>query len=525
MATLAGGVNGNGQKPLPSKLRSNQNAVDQAVQSPFVEIGASGLKRFSGYVTGDDAYLPNLSFWESIQVFTDMFNNEPVVGASLLAIEYLIRQTDWYVDPVTDSAEDMAAKNFLEECINDMSTSWVETISEILTFLQFGWAYHEMVFKRRNGMVDSDEAVAAGDNSKYDDGKIGWRKIALRAQETLLRWGFDDDGGITGMWQIAPPDYEITFVPISRCLLFRTNAKKNDPQGRSILRSAYRPYYFKRRFEEIEGVGIERDLAGLPMATVDPMIMSPEATEDQKKQYEDMKQLVSQVRRDQAEGIIIPALYDELGNKMYEFTLLSASGNRQFDIGGVIQRKATEIAMCMMTDFIMLGHEGVGSYALASDKTTMFGNAIGVTLDIIASQFNDRAVPKLFYLNGMPTDNLPKLKHGDVKAPDLQSLSVYITACVQAGLITPDDTLLSWIRQQGTMPAPDNPHAASEQPPQIPGMPGVATQMQMQNDMQTQQAQLQAKLNPPQPPMPPGGGKMEGDARQLRPVNRYRRAE
>jgi hypothetical protein len=58
------------------------------------------------------------------------------------------------------------------------------------------------------------------------------------------------------------------FIPIEKMLLFRTTVQRNNPEGRSMLRTAYRPWRNKKRIEEIEGVGIERDLAGLPMARI-----------------------------------------------------------------------------------------------------------------------------------------------------------------------------------------------------------------------------------------------------------------
>ena len=32
-----------------------------------------------------------------------------------------------------------------------------------------------------------------------------------------------------------------------------------------MLRNSYRSWYYKKRLEEFESVGVERDLAGLPM--------------------------------------------------------------------------------------------------------------------------------------------------------------------------------------------------------------------------------------------------------------------
>ena len=235
----------NGNSPPPSKERNGKRP------NIFQEIGASGLKRFSGYVTGDDAYLPNLGFWQSIQVFSDMVDASPSSVRTCLAIDNLIRQVDWVVEPHSTSAEDQDRAEFLEQNMHDMANSFTDFVSEALTMLPFGWAYHEIVYKRRNGMVEDDEAIAAGDNSKYEDGKIGWRRLALRSQETLLRWEFDDNGGIQGMWQLSP---RTTTLFSSRfpvlCCFERQLAEIT--RRDSNLRSAYRPYFFKRRIEEIE---------------------------------------------------------------------------------------------------------------------------------------------------------------------------------------------------------------------------------------------------------------------------------
>ena len=44
--------------------------------------------------------------------------------------------------------------------------------------------------------------------SKYSDGLIGWRKMPIRAQETMFKWVFDPSGEIRAMVQIPPPSYK-----------------------------------------------------------------------------------------------------------------------------------------------------------------------------------------------------------------------------------------------------------------------------------------------------------------------------
>ncbi|WP_155274431.1 hypothetical protein [Piscirickettsia salmonis] len=45
--------------------------------------------------------------------------------------------------------------------------------------------------------------------------------------------------------------------------MFRTTSRKGNPEGRSILRNAYQPWYYKKNLESIESIGIERNLVGL----------------------------------------------------------------------------------------------------------------------------------------------------------------------------------------------------------------------------------------------------------------------
>lgn len=40
-------------------------------------------------------------------------------------------------------------QNFNEDSLKNMQDTWTDTISEILSFLTYGWSFHEIVYKRR----------------------------------------------------------------------------------------------------------------------------------------------------------------------------------------------------------------------------------------------------------------------------------------------------------------------------------------------------------------------------------------
>ena len=151
-------------------------------------------------------------------------------------------------------------------------------------------------------------------------------------------------------------------------MLFRTRSRKDNPEGRSILRNAYRSWYFKRRIQEIEGIGIERDLAGLPVIHAPEGIdIWDETMEDYTRIRAGMESMVKSIRRDEMEGVVLP--------HGFELELLSTGGTRQFDTNAIIERYDTRIAMTVLADFIFLGHQQNGSWALSSDKTELFAMA------------------------------------------------------------------------------------------------------------------------------------------------------
>jgi hypothetical protein len=424
--------------------------------SPMIELGATGLRRTSGFI--NEEFLPQLKGRKAVQVYREMADNDPIVGSLLFAVDRLLRQITWRVEPSGTDGEAKKAAEFVEQCMEDMSTTWDDVISEVLTMLPFGWSWHEIVYKRRVGPWERD----AKKRSKHTDGKIGWRKLPIRAQETLTRWIFDDTGGIVAMVQMAPPAYKQVVIPIEKSLLFRVSTAKGNPEGRSFLRNAYRPWYMKKRLEELEGIGAERDLAGLPMARVPSDYLSASKGTEKAKMVEAFRTMVRSVRRNEQEGIIIPRMLDpDTKMDLFDFSLLGGGGTRQFDINGIIQRYEERILGTVLADFILVGHQGTGSYSLHTDKTGLFRSGIQSVADSIADVFNRYAIPRLFEVNGWKLDELPQLVAGDIDPPDLTQLSQFMGQLSSAGITWfPDPELEKFLRDAARLPKLDETNEA-----------------------------------------------------------------
>ena len=405
------------------------------------EIGRVGQRRYGGIFY--EEFLSELRGRKGAEVFTEMSNNDETIGAILFAIEMLVRQASWNVEPGGSTAKDREAAEFVKSCMDDMQQTWIDAISEILSFLTYGWSFHEIVYKRRMGRTKDNRT-----SSKYDDGLIGWMKLPIRSQETLYQWEYDDQDNLIGMTQMPPPDFGLITIPMNKAMLFRTRSRKDNPEGRSILRTAYRSWYFKRRIQEIEGIGIERDLAGLPVIT------TPEGMDIWDKDDEDMnairaglEAMVKNIRRDSTEGLVLP-----FG---YTFELTSTGGSRQFDTNSIIARYDTKISQTVLADFIQLGHESVGSFALSSDKTNLFSMAICAFLDIICQTFNSQGIPALIDINGdhfAGVTDYPRLTHGDIEDVDLATMATFIKDMTSIGVIIPDESLEDYVRQLGKLP-------------------------------------------------------------------------
>ena len=410
----------------------------------FLEIGTSGLRRSGGYI--NEEFLQNLQGVKGFKVYREMHDNDPVIGAILYAIDKVITRLEWHVE-----GEDPRTVEFVDECLNDMSDSWDSTLQNILSMLVYGWSFHEIVYKVRRGYTNDPKT-----HSRYSDNRIGWRKFAVRAQETLQEWMIDPNGGIQGMIQMDPSAGKgLARIPMDKALLFRTTTNRNNPEGYSLLRNAYRPWFYKRRIEEIEAIGIERDLAGLPMAYVPPEYLSSTATPAQKAVLQAITEIVQNVKRNEQEGIVFPAAYDEAGNRIFDLTLLSASGGRQFDTGAVIQRYDHRIAMSLLSDFLLLGSDRVGSFSLGTAKIDLWTLAVDSIAKSIAEVVNAHAIPRLLKLNAMRIDKLPYITYGQVNSVELIEVADFVSKLAAAGVIMPDRELEAHLRNMADLPEPE----------------------------------------------------------------------
>ena len=419
MATIA-------QEPAKGEpgTRPMKKAVPR-LQALMQELGDSGLNRWGGVI--NEEFLRVLQGTAGVRIYREMRDNDSVIGGFLATIDLLIRNLGYPVEPADGSQEAARAAELVQTSLDTMSHTWEATLSEILSFLVYGWSWMEIVYRKR------------------EDGLIGWRKFALRGQSTLVRWEFDDAGGVKAMVQQTANNAAQVSIPIEKSLLFRTRIEKQSPEGRSLLRNAYLPWFYKRRVMEVWGIGMERDLAGVPV------LISPDGMDIFNKQDPEMvtlkasaQKIVRSLKRDQHEGILIP-----FG---WELKLLGTAGRRQFDLPAAINLLNRQIATSAISDVLLMGQDKVGSFALARTKDELFRESISSYAEIIASVLNRHAIPRLMEINAIPKELSPSIVPGSVENVSLKEVSEYASNLAGAGLLTPDEELEAHYRGLGGLP-------------------------------------------------------------------------
>ncbi len=414
----------------------------QAEPAAFVEIGRTGLKRHGGFVR--EEWHKDLRGRHAIEMYREMSDNHPIIGAVFLLVELLIRQVSQRVDATGDTPEHEAARELCDRALEEVQGGVLGIYSNALQMLRFGFAWLEKVFTVR-------------------DGTVIWAKLASRSAESMWRWDFDEVGEVLAMVQRAAPDFVERTIPRAKSVHFRLlDDGKNNPEGRALLRNAYTSYYHQKWMMFSEAVGVDRNMVGFPKFSLPPNII---ASDDPKHKaaVAVYKEIGEKTRVDEFACWVVPAEEDRDGKTGYGAELISASGKNVADTDPIIKRYASWVAISLLAKFMLLGVDKHGSFALASSDTDFFALAVAAVLDTIQGPFNEELFPELLELNGMDPKFAPEWTHGDIEKVDMTALATTISTLAGTGAIKPDADLEDHLREEIQLP-PAKREETTEEP-------------------------------------------------------------
>lgn len=418
-ATLPGQI----VTPASSTLGGQDLTKNEALPFDF-EVGTTGLAQFSGLIFQEP--LKELRGKEAYNRFNEMRLNSPIVGALLLSIENPLRATSWEFR--SDTSDTDPRLDLLEAARANLEHSWNDHISEALTFMAFGFSMFNIVYSNI-------------------DGKMLWKSFSPRGQDTVYRWLYeevqnypgDQNPGqrLKGFVQIAPPKYRPTPIPIERIMSYRMRVERDNPEGRSILRTAWVDYFYVKHLQQTEAIALERMGPGFPVITLPAGATTGGATTDDAK----AAKIVRNVRIDEQSGLVLPDGWK------FEFAKV---GTTIPDYNLVIERHEKRILLSALAQFLMLGMDGKGSLALSKDHSDFFTMSINAVADIISETFTKQAIPQLMELNGYDCEGL-RLEHTPAQGSIGPEVVADFISKVSA-VMTLDANDEVWLRQVVGMP-------------------------------------------------------------------------
>jgi len=391
-------------------------------------LGVAGDNTHNGQIRADE-FLPELRGKRAIRKYREMRDNDSTIGAIMYATEQVLRDVDLKVVPANDTAAAKKEAEFVESIFKDMDHSLDDHVSEALSSLTYGFAWFEVVYKRRGGPNNRSDKS----RSKYSDGRIGVRKIASRAPWTVSKFDVDQQtGDVLGLYQDGSGYNNKSYIPTRKSLYYRTTSINNDPAGRSILRNAYTSYEYLNNLQAIEAIAVERELAGIPVARVPAEYLSPDASSVQAQFIGNLQTILRDVKFNEQGYIILPSdtYPDKDGSptnqRLVDVELMASNGTRNIDIDPIVRRYQHDIARSVLSEFLMLGGGNTGSYALSKSKTDLFLRALESYIQAIVDVLNKQLVERLWELNGLNYKLMPTIVAGDVAPHDLREIAAFL---------------------------------------------------------------------------------------------------
>jgi hypothetical protein len=391
-------------------------------------LGVAGDNTSNGQIRADE-FLPELRGKKAIRKYREMRDNDSTIGAVMYATEQVLRDVDLKVMPANDTPQAKREAEFVESVLDDMDHTLDDHVAEALSSLSYGFAWFEVIYKRRTGPTTRSDKG----RSKYSDGRMGVRKIAIRAPWTISRFDVDNQtGDVLGIYQDGSRYNNTNYIPTRKSLYYRTTSLNGDPAGRSILRNAYTSYEYVNNLQSIEAIAVERELAGIPVARIPAEYLSGDATAAQSGFVNNLQGILRDVKFNEQGYIILPSdTYPDkdgapTNHKLVDVELMSSNGTRNIDIDPVVRRYQHDISRSVLSEFLMLGGGNTGSYALSKSKTDLFLRALESYIQAIVDVLNKQLVERLWELNGLKYDLMPQIVAGDVAPHDLREIAGFL---------------------------------------------------------------------------------------------------
>jgi hypothetical protein len=387
-----------------------------------IEMGYAYLSPFTAWTR--EEWNPKLRDKQGLREYYKMKRQDGIIRGSLRMLKTPIQAGRWFIEPAeTNTANDLKIADFVARILfYGLNVTWSRLLDDILLCCEYG----HMVFEKVYDWADTSMGR-----------KLVLKKLAPRHPLDIREWKYDSNGGPDG---IVMEPTEATgfddpqFIPIEKLAIFSLEAEAGDMTGISVLRSAYKHYYYKDTLYRIDAIQKERHAIGVPIIKLPPGF----TTDDKKLAQE----LGRNLRTNDRAHVVLPP--------NWEFMFAKLEGQR-VDCLESVKHHNEMIQANVLAPFLTDSNVDPRSTDMFMKSTRYIGNTI-------ADVFNSHIIPQLVDINfRLGRDRLyPKLVVRRVgEWEDVRTMSFAFRNFVGAGAIIPDDVLDAFLRKEMDLPPAD----------------------------------------------------------------------
>jgi hypothetical protein len=383
-------------------------------------IGTTGMSRYGSMFR--EEYNPTLMGRQGREIYQKMRRSDGQVYGTLRLVKTPILAARWYVAPGGERVKDKKIAAFIHDALFRLpGMSFPQHLMEVLTMMDFGFSAFEEVW----------------DFTEWRNMRVAYiknlvQKHALDVEEFL----YDDRGEPTGIKMYDPnTDGSEVVIPTDKLLVFTNEREGGDLSGVSVLRPAYKHWFYKENLYKIDAIQKERHGIGIPLITL-PVGFG----EDDKRLADEIGR---NLRTNEKAHVVLPP--------NWKIEMLRLEGNLT-DALRSVEHHDMMIARSILGQFM-------GADTSVDIKTLLevFLKSTRFTADQVRDVYNKWLIPKLVNFNfSGKIDKMPELRVrrlGDTV--DWRTISFAIRNFIGAKAMIPDDELEDWIRDEMDLPPRD----------------------------------------------------------------------
>ncbi len=386
-------------------------------------VGSSGTEIYSGYISED--YLDGMRGTERADKYDQMRRSDPDVKMCLSAVKNSIMNGTWEVEAGEDTEEAKADAEFIKHILfHDLNKPFLDILEEGMTVCEFGHSVFEITHR---------PVLDHPDHGSFISVNLNWR-----SPRTIERWNVDKKSErLISISQYAYGDLDkLVDIPGEFLIVMTLQKEGANYEGISLLRPCYGPYIRRNNYLKLNASGIEKFAVPTPIATVPD---GKQGTE----QFRRLELILQAYTYHQKNYIMKPAGWD-----------LELNTGNTYDPSKVetsIDNEGQRMTRSFMANFLTLGMNTVGSYALSNDLSDFFFGGI----EHVAGKFTTKInllIVHLILLNKGPRKVYPILKCSGISDKAGLEFAQIITLLTGQKVIIADDKLEDHVRKRMKLP-------------------------------------------------------------------------